>query len=245
MHGSAACIDTRSSRPLSDRAVSSPKLCTGIPRLDHFFGGGFVGSEISLLEGPAEFILYLTSRLAVNGVAAFDRPVLFIDGGNTADPYGLAAVCRRFHVDPRGVLARIFIVYQLDTLFAQMVEERISALKPAVVIVSALNSMYLDPDVKWDEARIIFQNDIRILSELTKRFGVATLITNHGQHKSYHAIELARMLRSAVGHRIEIRARSKHKLRLVRNGKETMDYRPLPPYQCSLDEFCPGGVLYG
>lgn len=222
-------------------------LRSGIPRLDNFFAAELVGGRITLLDGPAEFILYLTSRFAVNGVVLFDRPVMFIDGGNTADPYGFATICRRLHIPPQGVLARIFIaraftVYQLDTLFAQMVEESINSLSPAVVIVSSLYSMYLDPDVKWDEARMIFENDLKILRDLTARRGVVTLIANHGQQKSYHAMELTRMLRAAAGARIDIKARSKRRLRFVLNDGATMDYMPLPPNQSSLDEFFPGGV---
>jgi hypothetical protein len=226
------------------------RLFTGIPRLDRFFAGGFTGGQITLLEGPAEFILDLTSRFTVNGVAAFERPVMLIDGGNTADPYGFATACRRAHLDARAVLARIFIaraftVYQLDTLLSQLVEERIAFLEPAVLIISSLNTMYLDPDVKWDEAYVIFQNDLKMLRELTERYNVVTLITNHSSHKSYHALELARTLRAAVGQHIEVRARSKYKLRLIKNGSDVMDYQPLPRYQCSLDEFCPGGVIDG
>jgi len=225
-------------------------LLTGISRLDRFFANGFSGGQITLLEGPADFVLHLTSRFAVSGVTAFDRPVIIIDGGNTADPYGFASVCRRWHLEPRVVLARIFIaraftVYQLDTLLAQTMEERLNDLAPAVVIVSALNSMYLDPDVNWDEARGIFQNDMRILRKLTERHGMITLITNFGQDKSYHAMELGRTLRKMVSQRFFIKARSRSRLRVVRNGIEAMDYTQLPPYQCSLDEFIPGGVTDG
>ncbi|UCH89526.1 MAG: hypothetical protein JSV49_02450 [Thermoplasmata archaeon] len=232
------------------RVEPGAKLRTGIPRVDRFLSGGCVGGQITLFEGPADFILDLSSRFAVNGAAALRRPVMFIDGGNSADPYGFATVCRRAHYDPHEILARIYIaraftVYQLDTLLVQMVEERINALGPAVVIVSFLNTMYLDPDVNWDEARAIFQNDLRILRELTVKYQVATLVTNPTGHKSYHAMELARALRASAEHRIDIKAKSKYKLRMVRNGSEVMDYRPLPPYQCSLDEFCPGGVIHG
>jgi hypothetical protein len=236
------------SAPRAKNPGTNVRLRSGIPRLDRFFEGGFLGGQLSLVEGPVDFMLQLTARFAVNGVAAFGRPVLFIDGGNTADPYGLASVCRRWHLDARSVLsqiliARAFTVYQMDTLLSQMVEERVSELAPAVVIVSSLNSMYLDPDVNWDEARVIFENDLGALRGLTEKYGVVTLITNLGRHKSYHAMELGRTLRGAIWEHIDIRARSRHLLHLVRNGAETMDFRPLPAYQCSLDEFYTEGVM--
>ena len=242
-----------------DRPFASPghvqasvpcSLPTGISRLDRFFEGGFAAGQMTLLEGPADFVLHLTSRFAVSGVVAFDKPVVMIDGGNTADPYGFASICRRWHVDPHDVLARIFIaraftVYQLDSIFEKTAEERIRDLAPGVVIVSALNSMYLDPDVSWDEAHGLFQNDLRLLRYLTERYGIITIITNFGQHPSYHAMELGRSLRKMVSQRIFIKTRSRCRLRVVKNGLDVMDYTPLPPYQCSLDEFFPGGVVDG
>jgi predicted ATP-dependent serine protease len=231
--------------------LTSRHLRTGIPRLDRFLEGGCESGQITLLQGPAGFVNELTSRFAVNGIAQLRRPVMFIDGGNSADPYGFSAVCRRAHLDAREVLeqiyiARAFTVYQLDTLMAQMVEERINALSPALVIVSCLNTMYLDPDVKWEEAQALFHNDIRILHELTRKYRLVTLITNHSGQKSYNVMELERTLRAVAGHCIDVKAKSRYKLRLVRNnGAAVLEYRPLPPYQCSLDEFCPGGILDG
>ncbi len=239
-------------RPLQDVTASwqppvrpSPVLCT-IHRIDKFIGG-FPPARISLLESQHEFLFNLLARIMVNVIKTTDRDVIYIDGGNSLDPYLLTSACRLFKVDANHVLhrvqvARAFTVFQLDTLITQNLERILAQHKPKLVLVSCISELFLDRDVDWHEARTLFDSDFQKLQRLTKKYNVTTLLTNFGRDKSVHRHELDRKLRKWLDpeHRLSIKVPSRCKLRFVKGTGEFMDYLPLPPYQWSLDDFYSG-----
>ena len=239
-------------RPRDERKVESQHspVLTTIRRIDRFTGG-FSSGNISLLSSRSEFLFNLIARVIVNTVNSTERDVIYVDGGNSLDPYLLTAACRLFRLDAEAVLrrvqvARAFTVFQLDTLITHNLEKILARRKPKLVLVSCFSELFLDRDVNWFEAKTLFETDFLKLRTLTERYGIACLITNFGQDKSVHRFELDRKLRKwlAPERRLNIRAPSSRKLRFVKGTGEFMDYFPLPAYQWSLDDFS-GGDLCG
>jgi hypothetical protein len=226
-------------------------VMTTIQRVDKFIGG-FPAGSMSMLASRSEFLFNLVARVIVNTVSTTERDVIYIDGGNSLDPYLLTAACRLFRLDADSILrkvqvARAFTVFQLDTLITRNLERILDQHRPRLVLVACFSELFLDRDVNWYEAKTLFETDFQKLQALTERYNVTTLLTNFGRDKSVHRFELDRQLRKWLTpeHRLSIRSPSGRKLRLVKGTGEFMDYLPLPPYQWSLDDFTPGGELCG
>ncbi len=233
-----------------ERTANEPVL-TAIRRIDKFIGG-FAPGSVSLLASQSEFMFNLVARLMVHSVKYSGRDVIYIDGGNSLDPYLLTTACRLFRVDADSVLqhiqvARAFTVFQLDTLITSSLERILARHKPRLVLVACFSELYLDRDVNWGEAKTLFEADFQKLEKLTEQYKTATLMTNFGIDKSIHRYELDRKLRKLLTpeRRLSIKIPSQRKLQFVKGTDEFMDYFPLPPYQWTLDDFYPGGDLCG
>jgi hypothetical protein len=229
----------------------SGRVLTSIRRLDRFLGG-FEPGSITLLTSQSEFLFNLVARIIVNTVKNSQKDVVYIDGGNSLDPYLLTAACRLFRVNADEVLSRVqvaraFTVFQMDTLIVQNLERILSQHRPQLVFVSCVSELYLDRDVNWYEAKTLFGSDLQKLQRLAAKYNVTTLLTNFGRDKSIHRFELDRMLRKGIPqrHRLSIKVPARTKLRFVRGTGEFMDYFPLPAYQWTLDDFYPGGDVCG
>jgi hypothetical protein len=113
--------------------------------------------------------------------------------------------------------------------------------------VSCISELYLDRDVDWNESKSLFASGFDSLEALTEEYDIATILTDFGRDKSIHRFELARRLRTwlAAENRFSLKRPSAYRLRLVKGTGEFLDYLPLPPYQWSLDDFCPGGDVCG
>jgi hypothetical protein len=234
-----------------DREPLSERVVTTIPRIDRFIGG-FARGSITLLASHSEFLFNLMARTMVNTVKCTERDVIYVDGGNSLDPYLLTTACRLFRVDADAVLrrvqvARAFTVFQLDSLIMHGLERILSTHRPRLVLIACVSELFLDRDVNWHEARTLFDTNFKKLQRLTERYNVTTLITNFGLEKSVHRFELDRKLRRGIPpqRRVSIRIPSGRKLRFVKGNGEFMDYFPLPPYQWTLDDFHADGDLCG
>jgi hypothetical protein len=226
-------------------------IVTTINRVDRFIGG-FPPGRVSLLASQSEFLFNVVARVIVNTVKCTHQDVIYIDGGNSLDPYLLTAACRLFRVEADAVLrrvqvARAFTVFQLDTLIMHSLERILAQHQPRLVLVACMSELYLDRDVNWLEAKTLFDADLANLEQLAERYNVATLLTEFEHDKSIHRFELARKLRNGIApaYRVSIRHPSQSKLRFVKGTGEFMDYYPLPPYQWTLDDFYPGGDVCG
>jgi hypothetical protein len=251
--------DVRSSAPEPVEPLSGPtsqqlQPITGISRIDSFITNhtnGFQPSTLTLLDGQTDFLFLLVAQIIVKAIQNFDRDVVFVDGGNSFDIYGLTACCRRFRIDPEHVLkrvkiARAFTVYQLDTLLTRNLERSVRELRPKLVVGACISSLFMDKDVNWTEAKMIMKNDFKTLHKVTADHNLIMLITKYGHHRSLHRFELNSILRANLSpsNIIGLKTVSRHKLQFVTGTGRFMEYYPLPPYQLSLDEFCDGGDIY-
>jgi hypothetical protein len=152
-------------------------LTLGIPKLDEVFPG-FEGGDFVVLAGRAlglmlSFLLSVRCQLPLRKGGLNSRAV-FIDGGNTFDPYTVSAMAREFDLEPRSVLEKIlvsraFTAYQLTELVFEKLEAALKKSRSKFMVISAITGLFLDRDMPKIEGRHIFLKITRYLSELASR----------------------------------------------------------------------------
>lgn len=143
------------------------RLSFGIEKVDSFVSLG-PGDRICIAGRYADI---LVSRLCVRALVPARHGglgsccVLFIDGGNSSDPYRAVNFARQYGLNANKVLqsvvvSRAFTVHQLAGLLIYELPKAIKRFNPKVVVVSELLSMFVrDPSVDGREAK-------RLLSEI-------------------------------------------------------------------------------
>ena len=169
--------------PLREHKV----LYTSLYPLDEFIGG-FEASQVALLDSSSRFVFDLVSLLCIQGVETFDEEIIFVDGGNSIDPYGIANICKRKGNDKKHVLsqinvARAFTAYQLVTLINDRLEEMIRKSKASTLIVSCFVDLFFDKDMPWQESFQLIKRSMAKIKRLTREYNLITIITNHGLAK--------------------------------------------------------------
>ena len=85
-------------------------LALGIPKLDEAFPG-FQSGDFAVLVGQPlstmlSFLLSVRCQLPFEKGGLNSR-VVFVDGGNTFDPYAVSAIAQEYGLEPRSVLEKI------------------------------------------------------------------------------------------------------------------------------------------
>lgn len=222
-------------------------LDTSVPPMDDLLRG-FRSSKVSLFEGDSGYASDILHLLCVRAVAEFDEEVVWIDGGNSVDPYALSALCKRMRLDRGDVLSRVnisraFTAYQLVTLIDERLEEVVRESSPAMVIVSSLTDMFLDKDMKWMEAYQLLRRCAEDIGRVTRAYETISLVTDRTPRHAPHDERMAGLLRAEADRVISMRERGNGiMVRLPKEGRSAV-FRPVPWNQMTLSEF--RGDAYG
>jgi len=156
---------------------SKSLLSLGIPKIDEALPG-FKGGDFAVFFGNPvcrwlSFLLSVRSQLPLNK-GGLNSKVVYIDGGNTFDPYAVSAIAQEHGLEPRAVLDRImisraFTAYQLTALIFEKLEKALKRYRSKLVIVSDITGLFLDRDMPKKEGRDIFIKMAQYLSELASR----------------------------------------------------------------------------
>ena len=81
----------------------------------------FKPSCITVVEGSSSLVPDALFRLCAASIVSLDRDAIFVDGGNSFNPYSLSRIAKSFGAEPRKVLSRIHIArafteYQMEAL---------------------------------------------------------------------------------------------------------------------------------
>jgi len=155
---------------------------SGIKELDKLIGG-FKNGEITFVDGYSNLIPNIPNQICVNTYRMFHKDIIYIDGGICADPYKIAQYARKMEIDQKEVLghihiSRAFTVYQLATLIQDMLEPVIKRYKPQTLIIGRFPILYLDSDIRSNEAQILLRSSLHKIRELTTKYGLITIFTN-------------------------------------------------------------------
>jgi len=220
-------------------------VSTSIAALDSFLEG-FRSSEVTLIDSSDPLLFDMVHLLSVNHVLEEGGEVVWVDGGNSINPYSIAGICKRLHADPHEVLdsinvSRAFTAYQYVTLIEEMTEEEVRRTHAGMLVISCFPDLFLDKDMWWSESQQLMRRCLSKVQELTKRYGLITLVTNFGLSKMLYKKSLRSVMYSSADRVLRVEnARSALRLSLVNEGKETL-YHPVPYYQRTLDEFLMDG----
>lgn len=160
-------------------------LAFGIPKIDDVFPG-FLRGDFAVLYGhrlcrTLSFLLSVRCQLPIRK-GGLNSKVVYIDGGNTSDPYSVAAIAREYGLEPKSVLEKIFVsraftAYQLTALVFEKLEQALKTYRSKLAIVSDITGLFLDRDVPKKEGRDVFTKMTRYLSELASRRGAIIVAT--------------------------------------------------------------------
>ena len=156
---------------------SNRVLSFGIPRIDEAFPGFRKGDFAVLFGHPLcrmlSFLLSVRCQLPFKKGGLNSR-VVYIDGGNTFDPYVVSAIAQEYGLEPKSVLERIlisraFTAFQLTALVFEKLEKALKRYRSKLVVVSDIAGLFFDRDVPKIEGKDIFFKMTRYLSEVTSR----------------------------------------------------------------------------
>lgn len=152
-------------------------LAIGIPKMDDVFSG-FQRGDFAVLFGHRicgmlTFLLAVRCQLPLRK-GGLNSKAIYIDGGNTFDPYSVSSIAREYDLEPKSVLERIlvsraFTAYQLAALVSEKLEKASKRYRSKLVIVSDIIGLFLDSDLPEKEGYGIFMKMTRHLSELASR----------------------------------------------------------------------------
>jgi len=157
------------------KADSLRRLKTGIQLVDDVFPGFSYGDFAAIYGNEAftlGFILCVCST-SPSEYGGLNSEVLFIDGGNSFNPYFVAEVARRWTLNPRGVLEKIFVsraftAYQLSALILEKLDEFLEKRDVDLIFVSDIASLFMDSDIPKTEAHDLFMKVCQKLADVAK-----------------------------------------------------------------------------
>lgn len=146
--------------------------------LSQLLRGKLPPAPVVLLYGETRVLrlgLELCFRLLARG-----EPVVFVDGGNSFDPYLLTRLAQEVGLDPRALLdhihvSRTFTCHQLQALILDAVEPALTRVHGRALVCSGLLETLYDEDVPTPEVWRIFRRIEARLQELARR-GHAVLL---------------------------------------------------------------------
>jgi hypothetical protein len=225
---------------MEELRATPPRLYTGNRILDGFLGG-FAPGRLAFLNSASPFVHDLVFTLTVRHVLHFDREAVFVDGGNSINPYALASLAKRFGSTRQEVLGRIrvaraFTVYQMTSLLLESLEEEVRA-GPGLLVLSRLPDLFLDEEVEYEEAYHLLRRGLRKVRELVREEELIGLMTNVGLSQLFR--------RRGVGHLLHQMADRTLRIRYVKGGlllslpEESRNLRFLPvrPDQAVLEDY--------
>ena len=177
-------------------------LSFGIPRIDDAFPG-FQKGDFAVLFGrrvcrTLVFLLSVRSQLSLKKGGLNSR-VVYIDGGNTFDPYAISALAQQYSLEPRCVLEKIlisraFTAYQLTALVFEKLEEALKRYRSKLVIVSDITGLFLDRDVPKIESTDTFMKMVQHLLDLASRRRVVIVASYFPRRYSSRSLFLESVL---------------------------------------------------
>lgn len=168
-------------------------LSIDFPQIDSIFSG-FKTGDFTVLYGH-EFCKTLLFTLAVHTQLSrekggLDSTAIYIDGGNTFNPYTISFIAKQYSLDPKSTLEKIFVsraftAYQLSALILETLEDALEQYKSKLVLISDITTLFLDRDVPGREAVGVFNKIMAFLSGLVKHEGII-IVASYFPQKGHH-----------------------------------------------------------
>ena len=234
-----ASIGISHETPYADHTERSVR--TYVPPIDSLIGG-LKPRTMTLIDSADRMVFSMVNMMSVNAVNENHDEVIWVDGGNSAIPFDLTAVCKRFRLSPDEVLfsvtiSRAFTAYQMSTLIEDMLEREVERIRTGMVVISCFPDLFQDKDMEWSESFQLMRRSMDKLRSLTEKHDLVTVITNFGLAKMFYRKGLRPLLYDGVDRVVRIETYGKAlRIMLPKENTATL-YRPVPRNQTTLDEF--------
>jgi hypothetical protein len=173
------------------KADSLKCLKIGIQLVDDVFPGFSYGDFATIYGDEASMLGFM---LCVRGVSpseygGLDSEVVFIDGGNSFNPYLVAEIARGWSLNPREVMERIFVsraftAYQLSALILEKLDKFLEGRDADLIFVSDIASLFMDRDIPKTEAQNLFLKVCQKLAEVAMNRRKIVLATYRSDRSS-------------------------------------------------------------
>ena len=219
-------------------------LFTSWSRIDSFIDG-FSSSKLTLVDNEASsFARELVSMLCVRSIEDFGGMVVYVDGGNSIDPYRIAEFSRRRNLLEPNILSKIlvsraFTAYQMTTIITDRLYGVIQKYNPPLLIVSGISDLFLDSALKTFEAKSMLHRCLKTIEDLTVKNNLITVITNNKRpnpRRNRRYLPLQKVLYDSVDETLCVKS-SKNGLKMKRGDSSFIDLILIPNYQTTLNEF--------
>jgi hypothetical protein len=167
------------------------RLSLGVPVLDEVFPGFELG-DFAVLHGDAaafiSFVLSVCCQLPPNK-DGLSSSVVFVDGGNSFNPYSVSEIAQSHGLDSRLVLEKIYIsraftAYQLSSLILEKLESFLRRKRSKLLVVSDVTSLFFDRDIPKTEAKDLFIKICAKLSEVAAKKKSIVITTYFPERRS-------------------------------------------------------------
>jgi hypothetical protein len=177
------------------------RLSLGVPVVDNIFPG-FEAGDFAVLYGDR--VSFMAFALCVRSILPPEKgglgsSVVFVDGGNSFNPYLVADLARIYYLDPRAALERVYVsraftAYQLSSLILEKLEPFLNIKRSKLLVVSDIASLFLDRDVPKTEAKDLFIKVCAKLSEIAEKKQTLVLATYYPERSSKRGLFLEAVL---------------------------------------------------
>jgi hypothetical protein len=190
----------------------------------------FKPSTITLVEGPSRFVPDLLLYLCVHTVNRHQQDAVFVDGGNSFNPYTLRSISKVLQADTQTVMtkthiARAFTEYQMNDLLTQQLPPVIQKWQPGMLAVAYLPHLFGSP-----HSRRLLEQAVEHLKDYTRTHGLTTIITSYGG--TWWGAGLVEECAGRV-----IRVVQHRKLLRILDGNDVLEFIPIPPGQMQLSAY--------
>jgi len=145
---------------LFQKASSIPHFSLGFPRLDSLLRPFSEGRTILLSGEVSPIVAELVSLRAQLPIESggLDSTVLFIDGGNSSDPYLFSSFAKQRGLKPaiamrRVASCRVFTFYQLAALVSEHLVRAVEDYGTKLVVICNILGTFNEPELEEREAR--------------------------------------------------------------------------------------------
>jgi hypothetical protein len=155
-------------------------LSLGLSSVDDAFLGFKMG-DFAVLYGysfckTVVFLLSVRCQLS-KAEGGLNSTAIYVDGGNTFNPYSISAMAQQYGLDPQSTLEKIFVsraftAYQLSSLILETLENALKRYGSKLVLISDFTELFLDSDVPPKESIGLFSKAAKYLAELVTRRNV-------------------------------------------------------------------------
>jgi hypothetical protein len=218
------------------------RLYTSNRLLDEFLGG-FGPGELVFVNSGTSFLHHLTFQLCVRHILDFDREVVYVDGGNSINPYTIATIARRYGRPRHEVLGRIrvaraFTAYQMASILLESLEREVRA-GPGLLVLSCLPDLFLDEEVEYKEAYHLLRRGLRKAKDLVREEEIIGVVTNLGLSKLSRRRGVGNLLHQMADRVVRMRPiKGGILISLPKEGR-SMTFLPVSPSQSVLEDFAP------